>query len=198
MITISDSTEGKELGLEGVIARIARSIKRCDDIIDELLDYTRDTVLNREPTDVDEWLDGLLDEQEVPTGLSLGRDLTSGVEATFDQDRLRRAVINIFDNACQAVTENGKGADTEVVGASKVNGKRVEIQVTDGGPGISDDELTKVFEPLYSTRSFGVGLGLPVVQKIVEDHGGGVDISSEIGRGTRVTLWLPLAAPEQG
>ncbi|MBN4083054.1 HAMP domain-containing histidine kinase [bacterium AH-315-B06] len=198
MITISDSTEGKELGLEGAIARIGRSIKRCDDIIDELLDYTRDTVLNRESTDVDEWLDGLLDEQEVPTGLSLGRDLTSGVEATFDQDRLRRAVINIFDNACQAVTENGDGADTEVVVATKVNGKRVEIQVTDGGPGISDDELTKVFEPLYSTRSFGVGLGLPVVQKIVEDHGGGVDISSEIGRGTRVTLWLPLAAPEQG
>ena len=126
-------------------------------------------------------------------GLSVGRDLASGVEAAFDRDRLRRAVVNVNDNACQAVEGNGDGADNEVVVATKVNGERVEIVVTDNGPGIADDELGKVFEPLYSTKSFGVGLGLPVVEKIVEEHGGGVDITSTIGRGTQVTLWLPLA-----
>ena len=197
MITITDNTEGRGLDVEGAIERIVRNIKRCNDIIGELLDYTRDTAPNREPTDVDEWLGGVLDEQDTPTGLSIERDLASGIEATFDRDRMRRAVINVYDNACQAVQENGDGADKEVVIATKVNGKRVEIQVTDSGPGIPDDELGKIFEPLYSTRSFGVGLGLPVVQKIVEEHGGGIDIASPIGRGTRVTLWLPLAAPEQ-
>ena len=126
-------------------------------------------------------------------GLSVGRDLASGVEAAFDRDRLRRAVVNVYDNACQAVEGNGDGADNEVVVATKVKGERVEIVVTDNGPGIADDELGKVFEPLYSTKSFGVGLGLPVVEKIVEEHGGGVDITSTIGRGTQVTLWLPLA-----
>ena len=123
----------------------------------------------------------------------MGRDLASGVAANIDRDRLRRAVINVLDNACQAVEENGDGADNEVVVATKVNGERVEIVVTDKGPGIADDELGKIFEPLYSTKSFGVGLGLPVVEKIAEEHGGGVDIVSTIGRGTQVTLWLPLA-----
>lgn len=198
MITIADNTEGRGLDVEGAIERIVRNIKRCDGIIVELLDYTRDTAPSREPTDVDEWLGGVLDELEVPPGLSLGRDLVSGVEADIDRDRLRRAVINIYDNACQAVTGNGNGADKEVAVATRADGKRVEIQVTDSGPGIADDELGNLFEPLYSTKSFGIGLGLPVVKKIAEEHGGGVEISSEIGRGTRVTLWLPLTAPEQG
>lgn len=197
MITIADNTEGRGLDVEGAIERIVRNIKRCDGIIVELLDYTRDTAPSREPTDVDEWLGGVLDELEVPPGLSLGRDLVSGVEADIDRDRLRRAVINIYDNACQAVTGNGNGADKEVAVATRADGKRVEIQVTDSGPGIADDELGNIFEPLYSTKSFGIGLGLPVVKKIAEEHGGGVEISSEIGRGTRVTLWLPLTAPEQ-
>lgn len=198
MITIADNTEGRGLDVEGAIERIVRNIKRCDGIIVELLDYTRDTAPNREPTDVDEWLGGVLDELEVPPGLSLGRDLASGVEADIDRDRLRRAVINIYDNACQAVTGNGNGADKEVAVATRADGERVEIEVTDSGPGIADDELGHIFEPLYSTKSFGIGLGLPVVKKIAEEHGGGVGISSEIGRGTRVTLWLPLTAPEQG
>ena len=196
--TITGITEGKELGIEGAIGRIERNIKRCDDIIVEMLDYTRDTAPNLEPTDVDDWLGGVLDEQDVPPGLSVERDLASGAEADIDRDRLRRAVVNVYDNACQAVEENGDGADNEVVVATKVNGERVEIVVTDNGPGIADDEVGKVFEPLYSTKSFGVGLGLPVVEKIVEEHGGGVHITSTIGRGTQATLWLPLAAPEQG
>ena len=191
--TIIGITEGKELGIEGAIGRIERNIKRCDYIIVEMLDFTRDTAPNRESTDVDDWLGGVLDEQDVPPGLSLGRDLASGVEADIDRDRLRRAVINLFDNACQAVEGNGDGADNEVVVATKVNGERVEIVVTDNGPGIADDEVGKIFEPLYSTNSFGVGLGLPVVEKIVEEHGGGVDITSTIGWGTQATLWLPLA-----
>ena len=150
MITITDNTEGRGLDVEDAIGRIERNIKRCDGIIGEMLDYTRDAAPNREPTDVDDWLGGVLDEQEVPSGLSIGRDLVSGVEANIDRDRLRRAVINVFDNACQAVKDNGSGADKGVVVATKVNGEKVEIQVTDSGPGIPDDELGKVFEPLYA------------------------------------------------
>ena len=61
MITITSLTEGKELGIEGAIGRIERNIKRCDDIIGEMLDYTRDTAPNLVPTDVDDWLGGVLD-----------------------------------------------------------------------------------------------------------------------------------------
>ena len=61
----------------------------------------------------------------------------------------------------------------------------------DTGPGIPEDVLPRITEPLFSTKSFGTGLGLPTVQRILEEHGGGVEIDSEPGHGTRVRLWLP-------
>ena len=69
------------------------------------------------------------------------------------------------------------------------------IRVADAGPGIPDDVLEKIFEPLFSTKGFGVGLGLPIVKNIMEQHGGSIDIRTEADKGTTVTLWLPV--PEQ-
>jgi len=196
MITIADNTKDMNLGIERAIARIERNIIRCDGIIGELLDYTRESAPNQVPTDADAWLGGVLDEQEVPSGLSLGRDLASSVDISIDQDRFRRIVINLFDNACHAVQDNADGTGRKVDFATRATGERWEMIVTDNGHGIADNELAKIFEPLYSTKSFGVGLGLPVVRKIAGEHGGGIDISSEVGEGTQVTLWLPLSTPK--
>ena len=74
------------------------------------------------------------------------------------------------------------------------SGERIEIEIADTGPGMSADVLTRVFEPLYSTRAFGTGLGLPTVKQIVERHGGEVTIDSTLGKGTSVVLSLPVAA----
>ena len=68
---------------------------------------------------------------------------------------------------------------------------RFEVIFEDTGPGISPDVYEKIFEPLFSTKGFGIGLGLPVVKQIMEQHSGGVEIESEEDRGTRVCLWLP-------
>lgn len=68
---------------------------------------------------------------------------------------------------------------------------RVELIFEDTGPGIPPDLSTKIFEPMFSTKGFGVGLGLPVVSQIMEQHDGGIEIESEGGRGAKVCLWLP-------
>jgi signal transduction histidine kinase len=70
----------------------------------------------------------------------------------------------------------------------------VEIFVRDNGAGIPSDVLPRIFEPLFSTKSFGTGLGLPTVKHIVEAHGGRIEVSSTVGEGTCVRAWLPLAA----
>ena len=75
---------------------------------------------------------------------------------------------------------------------SYIMGNRFEIQIIDTGPGIHPDNLDKIFEPLYSTKGFGVGLGLPLVKQIMEQHSGGIDIKSDFGYGTNVTLWVPI------
>jgi signal transduction histidine kinase len=69
---------------------------------------------------------------------------------------------------------------------------RLEIRVSDTGPGIPKDVRARVFEPLFSTKRYGVGLGLPIVKNIVEQHGGGIEIESQAGQGTTVILWLPV------
>jgi len=73
-----------------------------------------------------------------------------------------------------------------------INESRLEVRVFDSGVGISSEDLQKVFDPLYSKKSFGVGLGLTLVKKIMEQLGGGIEITSEQGNGTLILLSLPL------
>ena len=80
--------------------------------------------------------------------------------------------------------------DTNSV-ATAVGKDMVEITVTDTGPGIPDKELNNIFEPLYSTKTYGIGLGLSIVKQIMEQHSGGISISSHSAKGACVKLWFP-------
>lgn len=186
------------------IGRINRSITRCDNIIDELLDFARIRNLRLQQLPVDEWLTALLEEQPVPEGISVRRNFDTGdVRVSADPDRLRRAVINIYENACQAMNANGAGSDTvprsghRLSVTTRLRQNRAEIIIEDTGPGITEDSPDRIFEPLFSTKNFGVGLGLPIVRQIMEQHGGGVEASNRKGRGARFVLWLPLE-PDRG
>lgn len=175
--------------------RVERNIVRCDHIVDELLDFTRIQNLNLLPIPIDAWLGSILDELPVPAGITLVRELNlPALSAMLDQDRLRRAVINVYDNANQAMleeemTEQGKKSTLTV--STRQGEDRVEILFTDNGPGMVPDVQKKIFEPLYSTKNFGVGLGLPTVKQIMEQHGGGIEVETETGLGTTMVLWLP-------
>jgi len=177
------------------LERVERSVMRCDRIIDELLDFTRMADLEPEPTALDDWLAGVLEEQTLPTGIGLRQELRlPGLTVALDRDRFRRAVINVFDNACQAMRGEGeaekKPAERVLTVRTRERAGRIEVVFKDRGPGIPPDVYERIFEPLYSTKGFGVGLGLPVVKQIMEQHGGGIEIETEEGRGTAVCLWL--------
>jgi signal transduction histidine kinase len=178
------------------VDRIERTVVRCDKIIDELLDFTRISQLQPEFTPLDAWLEEILNEQTMPSVVALQLEFgMPDMSVTFDHDRFRRAVINVFDNACQAIVEavsEDAGSERNIltVRTREFDG-RAEVIFEDTGPGVPPEIYDKIFEPLYSTKGFGVGLGLPVVKQIMEQHGGGIEIESEVGRGTRVCLWLP-------
>lgn len=193
LAVIGQKCSDPALGVERAVERANRGVDRCDTIITELLDFARAKGLQPEPVVLDAWLSGVLDEQQVPRGIVLDRDFgTGGAIVRFDPEALRRAVVNLLENACHAIAD---GQGSRITVTSRKAGERFEIIVADDGPGIADSNLPQVLEPLFSTKSFGTGLGLPTVQRIVEEHGGGLEIDSEVGRGTRVCLWLPETPP---
>ncbi len=192
LAVIRERSKQAGLDLERQLDRSERSLGRCDGIIRDLLDNTRIQDIALEPTAIDAWLLEILDEQTPPGGIALNCDLTaSGVKVPLDVERFRRVVINIFDNACQAMAENPDGGKGRLTVATRVEGGRMEISFRDTGPGIDPELMAKIFEPLFTTKQQGVGLGLPMVKQVVELHGGVIDITSETGQGTCVTLRMP-------
>ena len=107
-----------------------------------------------------------------------------------DKDLLARALGNLVANAIEAMPEGGT---LSVRTLPAPGGARVEIG--DTGPGLTDDQRTRLFTPHYTTKKGGTGLGLAIVQGVVSDHGGRVEVRSEPGLGTTFTLFLPLVRP---
>ena len=194
--TIGDKIREKGLGMERPLRRIERNILRCDDIISDLLDYSRTRQLAQETVSLDRLLEEIAKEHSLPEGVALCFELAADARIEVDLERFRRVLINLLDNACQAMAEDedrGFEAGGGTISLrSRATEERVEVSISDSGCGMPADVLAKAFEPLFSTKSFGVGLGLPIVSQIMQQHGGGVEIFSEDGGGTEVRLWLPL------
>jgi signal transduction histidine kinase len=202
MYVVEKKAEAGESGMEAAIHRVNRNITRCDQIIDELLDYTRIRDLDLKAREIDSWLDTVVGEQVVPDGVAVTRKFGApGLELAIDSDRLRRAFINVLENAVQAADsvreKAGKAHRPRISVGTRVRDDRLEILVSDNGPGVPEDIREKIFEPLFSTKSFGVGLGLPTVRQIMHQHGGGVEIGSRRGGGAIFALWLPLESERE-
>lgn len=181
------------LSLEADLARIDRNIDRCDRIIEELLAYTRPPNDQPEPVEMDELTREVLEEAVPPgTGVEVRLLLQGPATLYVDRERLRRAVINIVQNAVQAITDQAGRATGTVRVETLVTERRYKVRITDDGPGVAEADRERLFEPLFSTKGFGVGLGLPIVKQIMESYRGGVEVESDGRSGTTVTLWLPL------
>jgi PAS domain S-box-containing protein len=189
--SIGQGVRGHEPSVDRALERAERNIVRCDRIIEELLDYTRTSPPHPAPTKIDFWVGEVLDEHEIPETVTVNRNLTSGVKMPIDRDQMRRCVVNILANALQSMAELPAGEAALTVDTAVDKG-RLLIRIHDTGGGILPEDMEKIFEPLFTTKGFGVGLGLPLVEQVMEQFGGGVDIQSEPGKGTVATLWLPL------
>jgi signal transduction histidine kinase len=196
MFTMRQGLESKGVTMERPMARVERSIVRCNRIITDLLDFSRQRELQLQEHPIDEWLSRVVAEQTLSPKVTIRQALQAGsVIARFDPERLRRVAINLIDNAVQAfVDQQDRTEEAIVTVGTLATGGGVEIFVRDNGPGIPETVLPKIFEPLFSTKSFGTGLGLPTVRQIVEAHGGRIEITSVVGEGTCVRAWLPATA----
>jgi signal transduction histidine kinase len=183
--------------LRPIIERIERSLERCNQVVSELLDFSRSPPPQPVPTDVASWLREVVGDQRIPSWLEVTYDLPpDGTVLQLDRNRLRRAIINVVDNAIQAMEgerqQAQEGAPLRLAVRCAVREQRLFITVADTGPGMTPEILGQIFEPLFTTKVHGIGLGMLAVRQIMENAGGGIEIVSAPGQGTQVTLWLPL------
>jgi len=126
-------------------------------------------------------------ESALPPEVALSLDVAPRVpRVRADRRLLERGIVNLLENALQAVGERGW-----IRVALRSADGRVVIEVRDSGPGVDPEIRDRIFEPFFSTKTSGSGLGLALVKKIAEDHGGGVALESGGREGTRAILWLP-------
>jgi two-component system, NtrC family, sensor histidine kinase PilS len=170
---------------------VLKETARLNDIIREFLEYARPVPLNRVPVDVAEVVDEVLVllEQAATAGtLKTVREFPLTLPWTVDRQQFRQAVWNLCLNAVQAMPQGG-----ELRVAITTFGERLVLRITDTGEGISPADLAHVFEPFFSTKLEGTGLGLALVHRIVQDHGGDVDVHSRLGAGSTFIVTLPAA-----
>jgi signal transduction histidine kinase len=181
--------------LEKPVARMERSIERCERMSSDLLEYTSARELQPTSVGFDQWLGEVIAKQHIAGPVKLSTELRAGnAVASFDPERIRRVVTDLVENACQALSELPSYYERRIVVRTGIAPGMVVLTVTDTGPGIPPENFERIFDPLFSTKSFGTGLGLPIVKHIVERHGGTIRIDSEIAHGTRIRISLPLSA----
>jgi PAS domain S-box-containing protein len=195
MALVHQLTAGKQLGVERALERVDRNIERCTAIISAMLEFTHEKEITRAPTPIAAWLAELLAGHPLPEGITLERDLRAGDEVAIDRERFQQAILGVVDNAVQALQDPAwappENYPRRVTVRAESAGPHVRLSIIDNGPGIPPDVLPRIFEPLFTTKGFGVGLGLPTVRQIVEKHGGTIDVTSTATGGTTATIWLP-------
>jgi signal transduction histidine kinase len=182
--------------LEACTQTILRQVRTLREMVTEFSAFARPPAPDLRAHD----LSALIAEVVAPYQMALPPGVQMTVErptvplpVEADRRLLERAVVNLLENALQAVGDSGS-----IVVRVRRPGKegRAEIEVEDSGPGIDPEVRERIFEPFFSTKTGGSGLGLALVRKIAEDHGGGVGLESAPEGGTRARLWLPARSPE--
>ena len=196
---------GNQPVLRAELQRISEDTVRCKRIIDDLRDFSRRQELDIAPTDLNTLVRdalGLLGRSTRLQGIDVTSELSNGIPPVpCDPARMEQVLGNILVNAAQAMPQGG----SLMVGTSLGTGF-AEISVRDTGPGVPDAIRGRIFDPFFTTKPQGTGLGLSIVYRIMEAHGGKVDVYS-IKRddpqgsaggqaGTRVLLSLPLGAAQ--
>lgn len=183
----ADGSEDKEMA--GVMIEETDRLNR---VISELLEFARPSKLNLKLSDLNELLKHsarLIQQEATAKNIQIHLNLTpDAVEAEVDPDRLTQCFLNLYLNALQAMKNGGQLA---IVSATRVDSS-VSIDIRDNGSGISTDDLSKIFDPYFTTKPKGTGLGLAIVHKIIEAHHGQIKARSIIGQGTVFSIILPL------
>ncbi len=171
---------------------IDEEVNTANKVITDLLGFSRISKPVVSPASVLLMVEDALERSPLPDEIEKLVDLGPEVpDALVDADQMRQVFTNIIANASQAMPEGGR-----LTIRARGGGNSVIIEFEDTGCGIPQDNLKKIFDPLFTTKAKGIGLGLSVCKSIVERHGGSIGVASETGKGATFTITLPASPPQ--
>jgi signal transduction histidine kinase len=187
-----------DAALREATSDIEEEVARLNRIVNDVLDFARPIQFDLAPADVNALCRESAAAAQATPGAPVQLDLDPAVPPiTTDAERLRLALVNLIVNARQAIDGPARSAAPVTV-MSRLADDHVTIAVTDNGAGISGADLPRVFDPYFTTKRAGTGLGLPIARNIIEGLGGTISVDSRHGRGTEIRINLPvMAAPAQ-
>lgn len=183
---------------------LAREVQRVRDILEDFLRFAGRVKLNLEPVDLNVLVGELADfflpqAHAAKVNLRTVPAPAGSVTVQADGALLKQAILNLMLNALQAMAEAREGspsAPSELIirlEPRRTNGQsEVHLHVIDTGPGIEPEKLDRIFQPYFSSKKSGTGLGLPTARRLVEEHGGQINVHSERGKGSDFTIVLPV------
>jgi len=179
---------------------ISDEIRHIDNIVRNFLDFSRapkPKMQRVSPSDVVDMalqlLRHRLETYNVRVEVARRKRLP---EVWADPDQLKEVLVNILDNACEAMTGGGSVEISEEEGSEPPLGRVAVIRVSDDGPGVPESIQEKIFQPFFSTKEEGTGLGLSIATRIVEEHGGWLELWSQGGKGATFIITLPVREEE--
>lgn len=170
---------------------VRKECQRLQSMLDDFLNYAKVRHLQLEPSDLNHQISDVL-EFFAPEAAAAGIEIETFLDpelpsVMLDRESFRRALLNLILNAKQAMPDGG-----QLVVRTATHGDNVAIYLIDTGHGMDDRTASTMFEAFFSTKPGGSGLGLPTTQKIIAGHGGRISVESEVGRGTKFTVELPV------
>jgi PAS domain S-box-containing protein len=174
-----------------LVDKIIDGINQLSTTADQVMSFARPIMLTPQPVDLNRIItaslalvEPQLSAKKIGTSLNLDK---SGICATIDEAAMRSTLINLMLNSIQAMSEGG-----ELKVSTAIADQGIRVEIADTGCGMTEEQTKHIFEPFYTTKSQGMGLGLFFASTVIEQQSGSVDVSSTAGKGTVVTITLPL------
>ena len=174
-----------------------KEVERGKEIVRSLLEFARERTLTLKQVNFKDLVDSAIKhvKSEIPDNIHLKVEVPDNIQATVGL-RIRSVIINLITNAVHAMKDGG---EITIKAKNEFDRKGFSFQVIDTGEGIPQNIITKIFDPFFTTKEVGKGsgLGLSITYGIMEQHSGNISVSSEVGKGTTFTCFLPFRQPEQ-
>jgi signal transduction histidine kinase len=190
-VDILDKPATEAVTQETMKSYIRDEVKRLNKLIEDFLAFARPMPPQKTFADVNDTVRKIsghfMIPEELNKDISLQIDLGDPPRIAIDENQIYQALLNLINNAVQAIEQKG-----EIHIKTDCQDRRVRIQVSDSGPGLSAEVKNKIFEPFFTTKAKGSGLGLTIVKKFVENHSGYIEVADFSEGGTTVSMFFPM------